>query len=722
MKKLLLTLAVASVALTSSAATRILYEQNFETVSTPEEAGWSIAGGTMSIASDQYGKFLELQLGQNNGRSGQVTWGQNIFLDGDGNSVLEDGTYNLEFSFSIKQGSNNQWNSCITIFTNRAPLASQPYRNPWNPVGYWENYLFDMSQVANEATQYAVYGKRTETTGDDGTVTYGIDYSTPNTFATGTWYKVSLNVDTESRNVEYSVESLDGTIVTSGDYSVPAENVDGSSISMFAEGLFLMMARYQTIFQVDDIKISYESSSDVANTPVVSLTSLGKKYEREEDGTIKTDDDGNELVSLDLNMRTYTVTFLEGETLHVVGTDGVETPVDWYDVNGKYIYETTKSGTLKVWTTSGEAKSDVVEVDVDCNPCVLPQAVATISSVTEGFGKTYTLTVDNSDVPLRPTVFINYVFTGKSGKTVEAKNQASGCQVVVEEEGTLKVTTTAFGYQENPVTVENNLQFEVKKMYDFARMNDDEIKAAGFPDWTVLNTDHMGGFDNWSARKYLWYEVEGSEHDNGEGTMVRDKAYPFGFVAADNTTNVINYALVAHADETDNSAHKSYFDGLTIFDANQNVGFIKHIGIYNDQTNKPDSKPLYINNLDQSDFVVVNYINGYGSNSNHPVVANDEEYFKVLAGTDVVYSVAASGVLDEATQTYSITHGLYRVDTACTKITVFKQAGAQSGLENVVVAEEENTDEGWYTITGLRLEKPTAPGLYIHKGKKVIVK
>lgn len=707
MKKLFLTLAVASAVVTANAATRVLYEQNFETVGTPEEAGWSIAGGTMSIASDDFGKFLELALGQNNGRSAQVTWGQDVFMK-DGVSVLEDGTYDLQFDFSLQNGSTNQYNSCFTVFTNHTPLASQPYRNPWSPVGCWENYLFDMSQVNGEQFQFAVNGKTTKTVGDDGTVTYGIDYTTPTTFNQGAWYTVKLNVNVNTRQVEYSVEGLDGTIATSGTMTVPEADVNGEPITMYAEGLFVMLARYQSTYLIDNIRISYESANDFANAPTMALTRVGQTADEQ----------------LNLNMRAYTITFLDGETLHVQGTDGKTVEVEWADCDGAYVYETTTSGTLKAWTTSGTATSDVVEATVDCNPIVLPQATATISSVSAGFAKTYTLNVSNTDVALRPTISMSYVFTGKSGKIIEADEQYSGATVAVDEEGTLKITTSAFGYQENTVEIKNDLEFEVKKAYDFAHMTQEEISAAGFPAFTVLNSATTSGFNNWTARKRLYYNLAGSEVTGDDGSVTYTAVYPFGFLAEDNTVNVINYSVI---DQSAAEAPVALFEGLTIFPDKgrlsaglPNVGMMYRIGLFNDQTNNTNNN-IIVNGLDQSDFVVVNFINNYGGNSNHPVCATDDEYFAQLAGDDAVYSVAQSGTLDEATGTYSVTHALYRVDTACTKITVFKQKGG-AGVDDILADEAENTDEAYYTITGLRLDKPTTPGFYIHKGKKILVK
>ena len=81
MKKFLLTLGVASMALTSFAFERILYQQNFENASNPTEIGWT-TNGTLSIGTAEYGKFLEFnQGGGSGGRSATLTWGKDIYTD-----------------------------------------------------------------------------------------------------------------------------------------------------------------------------------------------------------------------------------------------------------------------------------------------------------------------------------------------------------------------------------------------------------------------------------------------------------------------------------------------------------------------------------------------------------------------------------------------------------------------------------------------------------------
>lgn len=46
-----------------------------------------------------------------------------------------------------------------------------------------------------------------------------------------------------------------------------------------------------------------------------------------------------------------------------------------------------------------------------------------------------------------------------------------------------------------------------------------------------------------------------------------------------------------------------------------------------------------------------------------------------------------------------------------------------TGIDDDVVAEEvENTDDSYYTLSGVRISKPSQPGIYIHKGKKIVIR
>ena len=45
-----------------------------------------------------------------------------------------------------------------------------------------------------------------------------------------------------------------------------------------------------------------------------------------------------------------------------------------------------------------------------------------------------------------------------------------------------------------------------------------------------------------------------------------------------------------------------------------------------------------------------------------------------------------------------------------------------SGVNDVAVDIDDFYDDGWYNLQGMRFDNPPAPGLYIHKGKKILVK
>lgn len=666
MKKLLLTFAVSAMCLSASAGERILYQQNFENVSEPSEAGWSYGGASSSIQSDQDGKYLELSLGNNNGRSGQVAWGSTIY-DG---VELPDNSYRASFQFSIAQNSNSQYNSEITLFTNHKASTNNAFRFPWSGTsGPWNAYIFDLSQCGGSGTNMtATIMAPSNEAGD------AIDTSTSYSLVKGTWYTVDMSVKISDRVVEYTVKASDETILTSGTWAVPETNADGTEVSMLAEGMYILTARYYSIIDVDNIKIWYETSDDVAQEPTISLSKIGN---------------GD-----DLNYREYNISFLEGETLHVTGTDNKIVEVSFEDVNGNYKYGTSTSGTLSAYTTCGTATSETVEETVECVPCVLPEALAKISALEVGYNKTYTLTADNSEVPLRPEITIEYVFVGKEGENLTGTVK-SGSTITVTQEGTLTLTSKAEGYQSSVSTVLNNVKYKVKNTYDFARLSEEQIAEAGYTDFTTLSSTSTSGFNNWTARKRLYYVNE-----NGGNVYITS----------------IEYAII---NKTDNAAGTyQFFDGVDVF-SGQNVGLMKHIGVFNDETSGGNYKNVDIHGLESTDLVVINKISGYGSDSNHPVCSDIEEYYAKLSGVNELYYAYEGTQVDEA---YTVSCPVYRIETAVTCVTVFAEDnGENDGIDAVAVdAAVENGK--WYNLQGIEVAEPTVSGLYIHNGKKVVIK
>ena len=52
----------------------------------------------------------------------------------------------------------------------------------------------------------------------------------------------------------------------------------------------------------------------------------------------------------------------------------------------------------------------------------------------------------------------------------------------------------------------------------------------------------------------------------------------------------------------------------------------------------------------------------------------------------------------------------------------FANADDTTGIDEVVNTTVKNNDGKYYTLSGLQVEKPTAGGVYIHNGKKFVVR
>ena len=323
---------------------------------------------------------------------------------------------------------------------------------------------------------------------------------------------------------------------------------------------------------------------------------------------------------------------------------------------------------MKAWTTNGNSTSDVIETEIDCTPIILPGAVVSITGITEGYGKTYTFSASNDDVLLKPEITFSYVFTGKSGK----KTEGTGANITVSEEGSITITTVAKGYQSATTEIENNTFYALKKQWDFARMTDEEITTAGFPEYEILNSNSSSGFDQWTGRKRLYYYNSGN------------KIYPFGFVSS-SSSNVLYHSTIAASDNTEGN---ELFPGIIVY-AGHNVRYMKHIGMVNDETIGGNYKNIDVLGLDEKDIVSVNTISGYGSNSNHPECASDEEFYAQLAGENTFYN-ASEGNIDSETGKYTVSCPVYRIDTAATNVTVFSEVDLNADLSYFIQYVNEN--------------------------------
>ena len=729
MKKFyLICTAVMAMFATTAQADRILFTENYEVGGVP--ATWTINGGTGSIAGDSEGKYFSFALGSSNGRSANCFWGESIF-----DPVKEGLTeYSVYVEFQFQAFGNNQYNGEFAIFSGEGCASSNGSGTDFagDNKGVWAHYsaltpntLFSLAQNSAEISAMETKDPTVWFINGDST-----DVFNP---TAGTWYALSLNVNVATGEVAYSLEDFDGTVSKKGSKTL------AEGASNLASGIFLMDARYQSVINVDNIKVTIPG--DYANNPVIALTGLN------------------------MEERTYTISFLEGETLHVVNTDGTEATVGYFDSEtpGTYVVKTTTSGTLKAYTTVGELISETVEQEVTCEAIVLPAPTYAIVSAEEGYAKTYQFTIDNSAVEMNPEIFMDFAFKSDNGTDdFVLENQNTGASVNVPSKGILTITTKAIGYSNGSSTVENDTEYEALYDIDFQHMTGEALTEKGFVKLENINEAAMGGEHDWTARMRMYLQIATGEKDdegndvyalypvygpdekanggtirgeektgkeildgykNANGWTLDGRTY-----ASIETGETIERYLIEPSNLTEEKAHSLFAplytwntasDGSDVAAVKINIGIgLINVGNVGDgQTGKmANNFALGVDGLTDDELIVVSKINGYGAGSIHPQFpagtefsAAKEEYKAMhLGGISEIY---------KGTQTFN----LYRIDTALNRVVVLALKGS-TAIQTVGMQTVSDKNAPVYNLNGVQMSGALKKGVYIKQGKKFVVK
>lgn len=697
----------------ASAGVKNLYKQDFESVTDPAAIGWtspSYAAG-MSIFSDEYGSFFQYSLGSNNGRSCNMVWLDQVNYDG-----IK--TYDVCFSWCLKQNANNQYSSEICIFTDE----SSKVNNGWMSNNANAHWLFTLTQA--------------------NTTDFYVNNNTEDVFVptVGTWYNFVVSVDIEARTAAYQIiDPLTGAVEKEGVYNVPEE------WSMLAAGINILASRYYSIHQLDDIIIRSIVEGDYANDPSVAMTGVN------------------------MNERTYSIAFdpSNDEVLHLKGTDGQEFEI----TESPYPYITTTAGTLEAWTVSGTAESNHIITKVDCSVLSLPEAEIALVGVDEGYTKTYKLTVNNATVPTQPQLFMNVEYRGEEGETQSYEEQMSGFEITVKEKGVLTITTVGYGFSPTTASFTNDTEFAVDQVIDFQHMDESVLTEKGFYEKEPLNTTSMSGESNWTARLRMYFQIATGEKDN-DGNDICTNYAVYGFTDPDAIASVATPGQktdgreygdfssivepirrfqfkqsqlneeVAHAlfaplylwwnglasvtkglDEPDANG---VYGGCPNPKINLGIGLVQSGVLGDDEAYDPGNKgygnilvnntPIGIDGLTDDDFIIVYSMTNYGGESVHPVfapgtdLATAKELYKAmnLGGKVGVYT---------GTQTFTMN----RVDEAIACVKTFKAKNG-TGIEEInteKVVSDHNAPI--YNMNGVQV-KNLKKGIYVKQGKKFVVK
>lgn len=661
--------ALVAFATSANASIKVLYNQNFEAATDVASTQWvspSAAGG-LSISGDQFGKFIRFTQSGND-RSAHLLWGTDLIKS---ENVA---SYTVSFDMSATAWGNNHSTTEYTIMSDETNCTKKPNNNFRANSANW---LFDLTQIPE-----ASGGKALAATGDQVFAING-DSAYTVTLSSGVFYKVTLDIDTIARTVDWKIENPAKEVtVASNTYTVP------EGTSMIATGLYFLGARFNHNQVFDNIRVSTYVDEDVANNPSVALTGINNQQ------------------------RIYKIQFLKGETLHLSFQGNELDPISFADCDGNYVWsnnpnfnpeneelvnDACATGTLVAWTTSGSAISEKISEEVSNEIIALPAAALSVTNVTEGFGKTYTMTVDNSSTPLLPTVFVDYTFTPSDGGDVlKGSDLKTGSSIEVPSKGTLELVSKAFGYGETKTTIVNDVEYAQSADYDFAHMT---IPVGFNEDGKVTGN----------------YATYGRLYGNQEGTEVVDE-----------TTGNTTYTKLTYNDIIQYTKKSSEWTDSILVDKvaftaipSVNVHIWPGVGL-NLEGRKGDdlsgswitSLYLTVNGLTSDDIVLVSSLSNYGSNSLHPVVATLDDYV-------AAHNAPITSVLKGNDQI-----ALYRISDVIARILVMSPKKNATGISEVSVEENKlNADAPIYTISGVRVSKNNLKaGVYVQNGKKFVVR
>ena len=631
--------------------------------------------------------------GQNNSSSAYNCWGVDCFAACDAKNSGTDNYY-VSYNFSVTTGNDVSVNSVDTV-TGKVTYKQQGYaiylsssqkattttdwaQNWWNGQQHW---LFSLTEETDNVKNSA------PTT----TPVFVVNGDTTNlvTLSVATMYSFSAMIDTVARTLKYEIKTTDGTSLVSGIRQI------ADTVNILPTGIYVGANRYKAAFGCSDLIVGKYVEGDVPNAPSYELAEVFNAYRR------------------------YNFKFSEGETLHVKAAEGILADADGNDLTAAvFTYDQIADGTatlyaiasgdITMWTTIGELSSDEVTFTAECGTVKLPTPVAKIVAVSEGYSKTYQITIDNSEVPTQPSITFNYTYGDKSGTDL-----ASGTKLELEGAGVLKIKAVLYGFEDSEeITIVNNQYYTIKYDLDLEHMSVEEANNYGFTsiDDLVYNGS-TSGETNWTGRGRMFdYVVSGTDTTKyympaavtelSEAFKIQRCQLPTTTDALDSATayNTLPYLVLP-------------WSGVTskVMPLQIKIG----IGLCTNDT-KENNSTFAIQGLEEGDFAIISKTDNYGS-----------DWGAVYASSLEEAKAAHHGVITDVISE-NTTFTLYRIQTAITRVLILtqdpdKQADVQAdAVENVFAVKA--VDNKVYDLAGRVVANPVAGQLYIKNGKLFSVK
>lgn len=190
----------------------VFYTEDYEQATAV--SGWVSGGAQLSIGTDHSRYFL-INTGQTNTRYAYTELGVNV------GTCKE---YLIDFDLAMRTGNTDPIEFCVMSRGGKRP--SQSWDN-YAAINSNENMLFDLT-AQKSTTTYTLNGTSATTN-----------------LASDTWYHYSLRVNQEKRTVAWSISNG-----ASGTFALP------SGTSTQVDGFYIVAGRYQSLFRLDNVRIS----------------------------------------------------------------------------------------------------------------------------------------------------------------------------------------------------------------------------------------------------------------------------------------------------------------------------------------------------------------------------------------------------------------------------------------------------------------------------------
>lgn len=343
-------------------------------------------------------------------------------------------------------------------------------------------------------------------------------------------YKFAVAINTEAKTATYTIADAEGTVLKTG--------VHKYTCAEDRAGIFVFGMNGTSTHQLSNIGLCYAAEGPFATEPNAELFAA-RLTERDYFVNIE---EGNTLHWIQLGNATSVdgTEYVDGEEYSVPYGEAFDTrefETDEENPGSKIIY-CTKPGDLKMWTVldENEAKSMDVVIPVTCEKISMPTPVATITNVEEGFAKEYTISADNSNTLLTPTVTINCVVKDAAGKAIETKDVMPGEVIKMTQAGSLELyaydgTHPSPWYEPSEtVTQKNNAEYVVAEVKNYAWTKDEcEATKDGFTVTEIVDAGNKSHWDRiYSDQKY-GYDENGNASAWVDGTEYASVKEGFGF-------------------------------------------------------------------------------------------------------------------------------------------------------------------------------------------------